>query len=71
VISPGSDSTTNSYPGHVFCFSEQAVLTHGCDAQHSLATVTVGPHNYTYLFDDGTASTAHVEAWEVRLCGLT
>ena len=66
VISAGSDSTTNSYPGHVFCFSERSVAVNGCHAEHSLATVTVGPHNYTYLFDDGTASAEHVQAWEVR-----
>jgi len=56
IIAPGSDSTTNSYPGHVFCFSERDVASGGCDQRHSLATVTVGPHNYTYLFEDGTAS---------------
>lgn len=66
IIAPGSDSTTNSYPGHVFCFSEKGVSTGGCEPQHSLAKVQVGPHNYTYLFDDGTASAAHVQAWEVR-----
>ena len=65
IIAPGSDSTTNSYPGHVFCFSERGVSTGGCEPQHSLAKVQVGPHNYTYSFDDGTASAAHVQAWEV------
>jgi hypothetical protein len=65
VLPPGSDSTTNSYPGHKFCFNEVDVSSNGCDSS-ALGRAQVGPHEYTYVFDDGTASAAHVAAWEAE-----
>ena len=69
VLAPGADSTTNSYPGHKFCFADVGLLAGGCEAGAALGRTTVcdgpagAPQEYTYLFEDGTANAAHAAAW--------
>ena len=59
-MEPGGDATTNSYPGHKFCFTRE-FAARGCrDALHS---VTMHPDTYTYVFDDGSASAEHKRLW--------
>ena len=56
IVAPGEDSTTNSYPTHVFCWVERGDAA-GCSNAKGLATMEEDV--YTYVFDDGTGSAAH------------
>ena len=76
VIKPGGDATTNSYPGHVFCFTEMWLqeLPGGGDCGITsgmppgvLGKATVNENDYTYLFDDGSASNAEKQRWQEEL----
>jgi hypothetical protein len=76
VIRPGRDATTNSYPGHVFCFTEMWLTElpggGGCGISSGLpdgvlGKATINTDDYTYLFDDGTASDEEKGRWQVEL----
>eukprot|EP00613_Pedinella_sp_CCMP2098_P015363 CAMPEP_0171747796 /NCGR_PEP_ID=MMETSP0991-20121206/39687_1 /TAXON_ID=483369 /ORGANISM="non described non described, Strain CCMP2098" /LENGTH=412 /DNA_ID=CAMNT_0012347963 /DNA_START=304 /DNA_END=1542 /DNA_ORIENTATION=- len=62
-MEPGADSTTNSYPGHSFCFTEVSVASKGCTSPALLGRLTVNAQDYTYVFEDGSASEAHKTLW--------
>jgi len=58
-IAPGGDATTNSYPGHAFCFTLESAT--GCD--QAICRVKMDPDTYTYTCDDGTGSEAEALRW--------
>lgn len=64
TMAPGADSTTNSYPGHTFCFAELDAAR-GCE--EALHKVVVNENDYTYLFEDGTANQEHQGLWDAEV----
>ena len=63
IMRAGADSTTNSYPGHVFCIVEHKDAA-GCN--HALERFSMTPETYTYVYNDGSGSRDAVAKYEAE-----